>query len=400
MSILRLQSYAEGRWHVGTGTPAEVASAITGAPFALIDASGIDMGAALQFARLKGGAALRKLDFHQRASLLKQLALYLSERKEALYQLSFDTGATRTDSWIDIDGGIGTLQVFASKGRRELPPETFLIDGAVENLSKTGTFRGQHVYVPRHGVAVQINAFNFPVWGLLEKLAPAILSGMPVIAKPASATAWLAEALARMIVESRILPEAAFQFIAGSTGDLFDHLTGQDLVSFTGSLETSVKLQAHPVIAREAVRFVAERDSLNSSILGEDVTPDAPEFDLFVKEVAREMTVKAGQKCTAIRRIIVPEAQAEAVSAALAKRLAGVTIGDPRLETTRMGPLASLVQRADVRMRIDQLRKEAEIVSGNPDHAEVTGADTKRGAFIAPMLLRARDAMSARLLHE
>ncbi|MGL5137080.1 MAG: aldehyde dehydrogenase family protein, partial [Beijerinckiaceae bacterium] len=340
-----LQSYAEGRWHAGAGQPAEIRSAITGDTVALADSSGLDMGSMLVHARRTGGAALRALTFHQRADLLKRLAQHLTAHKEQLYELSFDTGATRADSWIDIDGGIGTLFVFASKGKRELPNETFLIDGSVEVLSKTGSFVGRHAYVSREGVAVQINAFNFPVWGMLEKLAPAILAGMPVIAKPATATAQVAERAARLIVESGVLPAGAFQFICGKTHDLFDHLTGQDMVAFTGSLETSMQLQAHPGLLRNAVPFMAERDSLNCSILGPDAAPGTPEFDLFIKEVHREMTVKAGQKCTAIRRVIVPEAFTDAVEEALSARLKATRIGHPRLETTRMGPLASLAQR-------------------------------------------------------
>lgn len=397
---MKLSSYAQGHWINGSSDGTEIASAITGEIIASADASGLDMGGMLHFARQKGAPALRALTFHQRASMLKALAQFLTERKEAFYALSYNTGATRADSWIDIDGGIGTLFLFASKGKRELPNETFLIDGAVEALSRNGTFVGQHIFVPREGVSVQINAFNFPVWGMLEKLAPAILGGMPVIAKPATATAYLAEACAKMIVQSGILPAGAFQFIAGSTGDLFDHLTGQDMVGFTGSLATSTMLQSHPVIARNAVHFSAERDSLNCSILGEDATPGTPEFDLFIKEVAREMTVKTGQKCTAIRRIIVPESLTEAVGSALGARLASIRIGDPRLEGTRMGPLASIAQRADLREKIAMLRSECDIIAGNPDEVLVEGADARKGAFVSPVLLRANRAHLARTPHE
>jgi oxepin-CoA hydrolase/3-oxo-5,6-dehydrosuberyl-CoA semialdehyde dehydrogenase len=396
---MRLESFAEGRWHTGAGQPAEVRSAVSGDTIALVDSSGLDMAAMARHARLAGGPALRALTFHQRAEMLKRLAQHLTQHKEQLYELSFDTGATRADSWIDIDGGIGTLFVFASKGRRELPNETFLIDGAVETLSRAGRFVGRHAFVPREGVAVQINAFNFPVWGMLEKLAPAILAGMPVIAKPATATAQVAERAARLIVESGILPAGAFQFVCGGTHDLFDHLTGQDMVAFTGSLETSMRLQAHPALLKAAVPFTAERDSLNCSILGTDAAPGTPEFDLFVKEVAREMTVKAGQKCTAIRRIIAPETFCEAVGEALAARLKTTRIGDPRLETTRMGALASLAQRDDVRRRIALLKTEADIVFGNPDHVEVDGADAGKGAFISPVLLKARDPLAAVAVH-
>lgn len=400
MSIIRLQSFAEGHWYSGPGAGAILPSAIDGTPVAEINSKGLDTGAMLAHARQVGGPALRAMTFHQRANLVKALAQALTARKEELYALSALTGATKADSWIDIDGGIGTLFVYASKAKRELPNETFLIDGAVEGLSKTGSFVGQHIYLPREGVACQINAFNFPVWGMLEKLAPSIIAGLPVIAKPASATAWLAEKAARIIIESDILPKGAFQFIAGSVGDLFDHLQSQDSVAFTGSLGTSTALQAHPNILKNAVPFTAERDSLNCSILGPDAEPGTPEFDLFIKEVAKEMCVKAGQKCTAIRRIIVPQNRMEAVSAALSKRLAAVAIGDPRLETTRMGPLASLAQRADVQGQVTRLRAECEIISGDPDRLALPGVDTEKGAFVAPLLLAARDPRAAERPHD
>ncbi|MCA0399945.1 MAG: phenylacetic acid degradation bifunctional protein PaaZ [Proteobacteria bacterium] len=392
-------SYAEGSWVGGQGSAAEARSAVSGEVLALVSAGGLDMAAMLRHARSKGGPALRAMTFHQRAELLKRLAQHLNAHKDVLYGLSYDTGATRADSWIDIEGGIGTVFTFASKGKRELPNEPFLIDGEVEALSKNGTFIGQHAYIPREGVMVQINAFNFPIWGMLEKLAPAILAGMPVIAKPATSTAWLAEAAVKLIIESNILPEGALQFICGSTGDLFEHLTGQDMVGFTGSAATSAKLQAHPRILANAVPFVAERDSLNCSILGPDAKPGTPEFDLYIKEVAREMTTKAGQKCTAIRRILVPATQSDAVIAALSERLAKTRIGDPRLETTRMGALASLDQRRDVRAQIDKLRKEAELVFGNPDSISVDGADGEKGAFLSPILLAARNPLAGEAIH-
>lgn len=400
MSLIRLQSFAEGHWLAGDGAGSLLVSAIDASPVAEITSRGLDFAGMMRFARAKGGPALRRLTFHERASLLKAVAQALTARKEELYALSALTGATRADSWIDIDGGIGTLFVYASKGKRELPNETFLIDGAVEGLSKNGTFLGQHIYVPREGVAVQINAYNFPVWGMLEKLGPSILAGLPVIAKPASATAWLAEKAARIIIESGVLPEGALQFIAGSTGDLFEHLTSQDHVAFTGSLATSTALQAHPVILKNAVHFTAERDSLNCSILGPDAVPGTPEFDLFIKEVAKEMGTKAGQKCTAIRRIIVPAAEADAVAHALSKRLASLAIGDPRAETTRMGPLASLAQRADVRAQIARLQEECDILFGTPDRLDLPGLDTEKGAFLSPVLLAARDSRAAERPHD
>jgi oxepin-CoA hydrolase/3-oxo-5,6-dehydrosuberyl-CoA semialdehyde dehydrogenase len=396
---LTLQSYSTNRW-IGAGRDAvEIPSAVDGRVVALASSEGVDFGAMARHARQVGGPALRALTFHQRAELLKRLAVYLTERKAALYELSYDTGATKRDSWVDIDGGIGTLFAYASRGRKELPSERFVLDGAFEPLSKHGSFVGAHILTPLHGVAVHVNAFNFPCWGMLEKLAPTLLAGVPVITKPATATAYLAHAMAAMIIESGILPPGALQFIAGSTGNLLEHLTGQDVVSFTGSATTSGKLRDHATISRNAVRFIAERDSLNAAILGPDVTPESPEFDLFVKEVAREMTSKAGQKCTAIRRVIVPRARVEAVRDALAARLGQVTIGNPRSEAVGMGPLASQQQRRDVRESIARLAAESEIAFGDPLHCTVMEADADKGAFLSPVLLHCADPIRAERVH-
>jgi oxepin-CoA hydrolase/3-oxo-5,6-dehydrosuberyl-CoA semialdehyde dehydrogenase len=397
---LTLQSYSANRW-IGAGRDAvEIPSAVDGRVVALASSEGVDFGAMVRHARQVGGPALRALTFHQRAELLKRLAVYLTERKAALYELSYDTGATKRDSWVDIDGGIGTLFAYASRGRKELPSERFVLDGAFEPLSKHGSFVGAHILTPLHGVAVHVNAFNFPCWGMLEKLAPTLLAGVPVITKPATSTAYLAHAMAAMIIESGILPPGALQFIAGSTGDLLEHLTGQDVVSFTGSATTSGKLRDHATISRNAVRFIAERDSLNAAILGPDVTPESPEFDLFVKEVAREMTSKAGQKCTAIRRVIVPRARLEAVRDALAARLGRVTIGNPRNEAVGMGPLANQQQRRDVRDSIARLAAESEIVFGDPLHCAVMDADADKGAFLSPVLLHCADPIRAERVHQ
>ena len=299
----------------------------------------------LDHARNVGGPALRKMTFHDRARMLKALSIELGKHKQALYDLSFETGATQSDHLIDIDGGIGTMFVFASKGRREMPDRHVYLDGAVEQLSRDGTFLGQHVCTPLQGVAVHINAFNFPVWGMLEKLAPTLLAGVPAIVKPATATCYVTELAVKIMLESGILPEGALQLVAGGVGDMLDRLGCQDVVSFTGSAATALALRSNDNILRNSVRFVAEQDSLNASILGPDAEPGSPEFDLFVKEVSREMTAKAGQKCTAIRRIIVPEARQEALIEALSARLSKTVIGDPRAETTRMGALVSGAQR-------------------------------------------------------
>src|SRR5215216_7016364 len=352
MKTLKLLNYERDRWIAGDGSLAELPSAIDGAPVAVTSSGGLDFGGMLRHAREIGGPALRRTTFHERARIIKGLGLAIMARKEELYELNYLTGATRKDGWIDIEGGAGTLFSFSSKGRRELPDGHVLLDGPIEPLSKTGSFVGQHIYTPLQGAAVHINAFNFPVWGMLEKLAPALLAGVPAIVKPASPTAYLAEAAFKVVIEANILPPGAVQLIVGGVGDLFDHLSCQDIVSFTGSAHTAMKLQTHAVIARESVRFVAERDSLNASLLGPDAAPGTPEFDLFVKEVATEMTVKAGQKCTAIRRAMAPAEHLDAVQQALAERLARTKVGDPRAEDTRMGALVSTAQRADVQQRI------------------------------------------------
>src|ERR1039457_1786158 len=396
---MKLESYVVGRWQSGRDQGVPLHDATTGEVIAEASSSGIDFAKVLLHARQVGGPALRRLTFHERASLLKAIAKHLSALKQEFYELSYRTGATMSDSWIDIDGGIGTVFGFASKGSRELPNSRVCLDGAVEGLSKGGSFVGQHIYVSREGAAVHINAFNFPVWGMLEKLAPTILAGMPVIVKPATTTAYLTELVARRIIESKILPEGAMQLVCGSVGDLFDHLTCQDSIAFTGSAETAARLRVHPRIVRHAVPFIAETDSLNCSILASDAVPGSPEFELYVKEVAREMTVKAGQKCTAIRRALVPKAVADDVVAAWQMALQKITVGDPRVEGVRMGPLVSMPQRADVLARVAELRHETTIASGSVDHFEIAHADRERGAFVGPLLLLCRDPHAARAVH-
>jgi len=400
MKTVDLLNYAQDQWVRCEGGAADVLSAVTGEVVATTGSRGLDFGEMLRHARTVGGPALRAMTFHQRAHMIKALALAIMERKEELYELSWSTGATRTDSWIDIEGGAGTLFVTSSKGRRELPDDVILIDGPMEPIGKRGSFVGQHVYTSLQGAAVHINAFNFPVWGMLEKLGPTLLAGVPAIIKPASSTGYLAEACFRIMIESGVLPQGAIQLIMGSTGDLFDHLTLQDVVSLTGSAETAMKLQAHPVIARESVRFVAERDSLNASVLGPDAEPGSPEFDLFIKEVVREMTVKAGQKCTAIRRAFVPARHLDAAEEALKARLARVVVGHPQAEGVTMGALASMGQLADVREKARILAREARLAFGDIDKVEVTGADREKGAFISPLLFRSDDPWSAELIHD
>jgi len=397
MKTAQLLNYAFDRWTPGEGELAELASAIDGAPVATTGSGGLDFAGMLKHAREVGGPALRKMTFHERARMLKALGQAIMARKEELYELNYLTGATRKDGWIDIEGGAGTLFSFSSKGRRELPDAHVLLDGPLEPLSKTGSFVGQHIYTSLQGAAVHINAFNFPVWGMLEKLAPTLLAGVPAIVKPASATSYLTEAAFRVMIESGVLPTGAVQLIVGGVGDLFDHLTGQDVVSFTGSASTALKLRTHPVVMRESVRFIAEQDSLNASVLGPDAAPGTPEFDLFVREVAIEMTVKAGQKCTAIRRAMAPAQYLDEVQSALAERLAATKVGDPRAEDTRMGALVSTAQREDVRQKIAELEAAgAKIVAGDPS----ADPPVRGGAFLPPVLLRADDPWATSAVHD
>lgn len=391
-----LQSYIGGRWQGAEGAVA-LRSAVNGQTIAHTHAERLDFAEALEHARRKGLPALMAMDFQERAQRLKALAKYLLEHKEQLYAVSAHSGATRVDSWIDIDGGAGTLFAYASIGSNELPSGNLVHEGPAFALGKKGGFAGTHVLVPRGGVAVHINAFNFPVWGLLEKFAPSFLAGMPCIGKPASATSYLTEAAMRLIVQSGILPEGSLQLVIGGTGDLLDRLSGADVVTFTGSADTAARLRTTPNLIAHSIPFNAEADSLNCAILGPDVTPDDEEFDLFVKEVAREMTVKAGQKCTAIRRAIVPARHLDAVCEKLAARLAKITVGDPALEGVRMGPLASHAQQADVAGRIALLRRDAELAYSG--EARWLGDGTAEGAFCAPTLLACRKPMDVDSVH-
>ncbi len=395
MSTPVLQSFIAGRW-LGARAAQTLASAIGGRPVAATHAEAIDFAEAVSHARRVGVPALLKSDFQQRAAILKALAKLLIEHKEQLYSVSAHTGATRADSWIDIEGGSGTLFAYAGTGGNELPSGNVVHEGPAIPLGKKGGFAGTHILVPRRGVAVHINAFNFPVWGLLEKFAPSFLAGMPCIAKPATATSYLTEACVRLMLDSGLLPDGALQLVIGGTGDLLDRLDGQDVVTFTGSADTAARLRVHPNLVRHSVPFNAEADSLNCAILAPDVGPDDEEFELFVKEVAREMTVKAGQKCTAIRRAIVPRRHVDAVAARLRARLAKTTVGDPAIEGVRMGALASRAQQGDVAEKLAQLLQGAELVYGERDGFAPVGEGVAGGAFFCPTLLLARDAMASR----
>ncbi|CRK50631.1 fused aldehyde dehydrogenase; enoyl-CoA hydratase [Rhodococcus sp. RD6.2] len=386
-----VQSYVAGSWYTAPDAGTPLLSAVDGFEVARISSTGLDVAGMVSYAREVGGPALAELTFHERAAALKALALTLMAGKGEFYELSAATGATRRDSGVDIDGGFGTLLSYASKARRELPNDTVHLDGTHEQLGKAGTFLGQHVYTSRRGVAVQINAFNFPVWGFLEKLAPAFIAGVPSIVKPASQTAYLTELVFRRIIESGLLPEGSVQLLSGSARDLLDHLGGQDSVAFTGSADTAAMLRAHPRVVAEGVHFNAEADSLNASILGADVAPGSEEFDLYVKQLVTEMTVKAGQKCTAIRRAFVPSGLVDDVVEAARGRLARVVVGAPDAEGVTMGALASIEQRDEVLKSLRGLTKSAQIVVGDPDDFDVVGADRSTGAFLPPILLRCDD---------
>jgi oxepin-CoA hydrolase/3-oxo-5,6-dehydrosuberyl-CoA semialdehyde dehydrogenase len=394
-----LQSLIAGRW-LGREAAQPLPSAINGRVVYQTHAETIDFDEALRHARTAGLPALMKLDFQQRAARLKALAAYINERKEQLYAISAHTGATRSDGWVDIEGGTGTLYAYATMGSNELPSGNLIHEGPVISLGKKGGFAGTHILVPRGGVAVHINAFNFPVWGLLEKFAPSFLAGLPCIAKPATATSYLTEAVVRLMSESGLLPEGSLQLVIGGTGDLLDRLEGQDVVTFTGSADTAAKLRSQRNIVQRGIPFNAEADSLNCAILGPDVSPDDEEFELFVKEVAREMTVKAGQKCTAIRRAIVPAALLDAVAAKLRERLAKVVVGDPAVEGVRMGALASTAQQHDVAERVALLAAGNERVFGASRDFAPVGPGTDEGAFFAPTLLLCRDPFANSAVHD
>jgi len=400
MSIQQVSSFVSGQWIAPGAGARNIASAITGEVIASAGNDALDVQSMLDYARNHGGPALRALTFHDRARMLKALAGHLNKHKQALYDASFDTGATIKDHMIDVDGGIGTMFVFAAKGRREMPDGQVYLDGEVEQLGRTGTFLGQHICTPMQGVAVHINAFNFPVWGMLEKLAPTLLAGVPAIVKPATNTCYVTELAVRLMLDSGILPAGALQLVSGGLGNMLDHLGMMDVVSFTGSAETALKLRSNQMLLKNSVRFMSEQDSLNGSILGPDAVPGTPEFDLFVKEVSREMTAKAGQKCTAIRRIIAPENQVQAVIDALSARLASVVIGDPRLESTQMGALVSNDQKRDVLEKAALIGQEATRVYGDPENFSVDGADADKGAFVPPMLFHCADPDNAQRVHD
>jgi len=390
-----LASYLTGRWQAPGAGGAVIRDAVTGEQIIQVSATGLDLDAAMTYARRTGGPGLRSLTFHQRADLLGRLAEHIRSERDRLYELSLRTGATLSDSKFDVDGGIRVLRYYAARGRSELPDSPVLFEGDPEELSSGGKFVGQHLYSPAAGVAIQINAFNFPVWAPLEKLATALLAGVPSLIKPATPTAYLTALLVEIIVAANVLPPGAVQLWCGSGSHLLDLATEQDMISFTGSADTALRLRSHPNVATRSVRFNVEADSVNSTILGPDVSPDSALMAGFVDQVVTEMTVKAGQKCTAIRRIFVPAVRVEAVARLLSEKLASVVVGNPRSATVRMGALASLEQRAEVRRAISRIASSGTIVFGDPDRADPVDADPDRGAFMSPVLLRCDDGAAA-----
>ena len=395
----KLGNYITGNWIDGEGDGQLLFNAVTGDPVATATTKGLDFKHIVEYARTVGNPALRKMTFHQRGNMLKALALHLRNHLDKFYAISYQTGATKADSWVDIEGGIGNLFANASL-RRKFPDEVFCIDGESHNFSKNNTFMGTHILVPKEGVAIHINAFNFPVWGMLEKIAVNLLAGMPCIVKPATVTSYLTEAVVKEIIASKILPEGSLQLICGSAGDLLNHVISQDVITFTGSASTGLMLKSNPVILSEAVPFNMEADSLNCIVLGEEVTPDKPEWDIFIKEIRKEMTLKAGQRCTGIRRIFVPANKMEDVWKAIGTSLSQTVIGNPLNATVRMGSLAGQTQRNEVKEQVQKLLASSQIVYGSLDSVEVTDADANKGAFMSPVLLMNDKPFEATAAHE
>ena len=397
---MKIQSYVNGQWVSGDGHSTKCFNAVNDEIIGEINSLTSGFDSLLDYGRTKAGPALRNLTIHQRAQMIKALASYLLERKEDFYRISYLSGATRSDSWVDIEGGIGTMFSYSGIARRELNNDTFIVEGPVEPLSKNGTFVGRHILTSKEGVSVHINAFNFPIWGMLEKITPSLIAGVPVVVKPGSVTCYLTEAVVKAIVESKIFPEGSIQLICGSVGDLFDHLNEQDVVTFTGSASTGQMLKAHKNIIAKSIPFTMEADSLNCCILAPDVKVEDPEFDLYIKEIAREMTTKAGQKCTAIRRIFAPTNMTEAVGDALKAKLLKTTIGDPNQEGVRMGALVGKSQRDDVISVIDQLSQGNSILLSGMDHFKTIGIDNTKGAFLAPTLIHCPNPLTNNTVHD
>jgi oxepin-CoA hydrolase/3-oxo-5,6-dehydrosuberyl-CoA semialdehyde dehydrogenase len=399
MAMQALENYILGKWIKGDGDGQALYNAVTGNQIAQTSTKGLDFASILNYARTKGNPALRRMSFHERGVMLRALALHLREHLEEFYRISYQTGATKADSWVDIEGGIGNLFSYASL-RRKFPDTSYCLDGENHPLGKANTFMGHHLLIPKEGVAVHINAFNFPVWGMLEKIAVNLLAGMPAVVKPATVTSYLTEAVVKQIAASGILPDGALQLLCGSAGDMLDHVGSQDVITFTGSASTGLMLKSGKRVMQENVPFTMEADSLNCIVLGNDVTPGMPEWDIFIKEVRKEMTTKCGQKCTAIRRIFVPENKLEDVKIALGKALAQTTIGNPLNEKVRMGSLAGESQRKEVKEQVRKLLASSQIIYGSLDSVEVIDADANKGAFMSPLLLLNDHPLTGKEVHE
>lgn len=396
---MKLQSYAAGKWRDGEGDGVTLYDAVTGDSICEVTSAGLDFAEMARYGREQGGVALRKMTFLERAAALKAMAKHLMSKKDEFYALSAKTGATKADGWIDIEGGIGTVFTYASLVNREFPNDVVMVEGDVERLSAQGSFVGRHILSPKPGVAVHINAYNFPCWGMLEKIAPSLAAGMPVVIKPATPGSYLTEAMVREMIAGEFFPEGAIQLICGSAGDLLNHLSEQDVVTFTGSAGTGQKLRTHPNVVANSIPFTMEADSLNCAILGQSVEEGDEEFTIFIKEVAKEMTTKAGQKCTAIRRVIVPAEKMQAVADALQARLGKTVLGDPSVEGVRMGPLIGRDQAKDVQAKVDQLATECDVLMGGGGAFSITGADNTSGAFYPPTLLRCNAPFEKQLAH-
>lgn len=397
--MIQVKNYVLGQWISGEGSETNLYNALTGEKIGDTSSAGLNYQDILTYGREKGGRALRKMTFQERGRMLKALALHLMDKKESYYALSALTGATRVDSWIDIEGGIGNIFANASL-RRQFPDLPYYVDGVAAPLSKNGSFIGHHIMVPKQGVAIHINAFNFPIWGMLEKIAVNLMAGVPAIVKPSEFTCFLTELMVKDIIDSKILPEGSLQLVCGLGRGILDHVDSEDVVTFTGSAHTGKMLKAMPQFSERSVPFNLEADSLNATILGQHAVPGTIEFDLFIKETTKEITIKAGQKCTAVRRIIVPDNLLDEVQKAISARLASTKVGDPSMEGVRMGALATMTQVERVRANVNRLAQTQEIVYGDVNHVDVTGGDSEKGAFFSPILFVNNDPFKNTDVHE
>jgi 3,4-dehydroadipyl-CoA semialdehyde dehydrogenase len=397
---MKLANYVQGEWLEGTGTGELLIDPVTGDELARISSQGVDLEAALSFVRTHGGPALRQLPYAKRAELLTKMADVLAANRDEYFRLSLlNLGANQADASFDVDGAIYTMKYYAKIGKA-LGDGKILKEGAQIPLSKSGVFGAQHFLMPSKGAAVFINAFNFPAWGFCEKAAPALLSGVPVVVKPASPTAWLTHRMVEDLVKANLLPPGAISLICGSARDLLNHVREEDIISFTGSAETAVRIRSHVNVLRRSVRVNMEADSINSAILGPDCAPGTDLFDLFLKEVVREMTLKAGQKCTAIRRVLVPREQLKSVGEAVAERLSAIKVGNPRNPDSKMGPVVNKVQQSSCLEGLAKLKEECEVLFGGDPNFQAIDVDPQKSAFVQPTLLSCKSGLHAKYVHD